>query len=700
VRALRCERGGVLALSALIIPGFLILTALVLDAGTWYTHKRSLQNRADAGALAAGVEYLSQLANCVANPAGPAATAIADKARLYAGATGTDYNAAVNKQSEVTVKINATSPTAADASDGGNPCEDHAPDGISPSGGIWTDVITRETNIGTLAGMFGINLPSIAARARVALTPIIGLQANGLPFVAETGDSIECVWAQFVRARDGSTTQGFTVLPSNPIELTKVAGTSGTWTGSVDHVFFTNASDDVAIQYWAGSKDGNASCNWSTSPKKPLPHKLSADNQPVAVDWLNVYDTGAAPTADTAPKLRRFALVSDTCGGPGFLYTASTDPSIQCRVGFQAEIDTGVNRVRGTITVNPVGTGVDPITVPFDNTSAALTTATGTILINPNELVSPPASNPTLIQDYDQVGPTYFSVSWEQTSGRVGSGGAGNCASGGNNCKGTFQGETAGGSPTVQQMAYVADPLASVPLTATSTSLTTTSFPALSQTGPFTISFTHTALDKEHVVLIRDSGSFGPGTGNRTRSIYCGNSPGGGAAALQNGIEQGCAKDLVVNTRGDLCSPAPGSGTNPWDCVQLEQGQKTAVSKGAENRFTCTLNNWPNPPDGDQRWAYIILTEFGRTAGAANGSWLPISGLLRVYVTGWDRQGGGGGPSSCAYNDDPPRGYDGQGAQVWGHLVSPITLDSDVIVDDGKCNLALQNLQCKPALVR
>ena len=56
-RALNEERGGVLALSAILIPVFIVLVALLVDVGTWYTHKRQLQNRADAAALAAGVEY-------------------------------------------------------------------------------------------------------------------------------------------------------------------------------------------------------------------------------------------------------------------------------------------------------------------------------------------------------------------------------------------------------------------------------------------------------------------------------------------------------------------------------------------------------------------------------------------------------------------------------------------------------------------
>ena len=131
---------------------------------------------------------------------------------------------------------------------------------------------------------------------------------------------------------------------------------------------------------------------------------------------------------------------------------------------------------------------------------------------------------------------------------------------------------------------------------------------------------------------------------------------------------------LALNTRGDSCSPEPPAASDPWDCVQIEQGNKSSIAKGSEDRFACTPNNWPAPPEGDQRWAYIILTGYGRTFSAANNDWLPIEGLLRIYVTGWDQQGGGGGPASCAFNDDPPRGYDSKGAQLWGHFVSPITL--------------------------
>ena len=56
-RLRRNERGSVLVILAVGVPTFILLAALVLDFGNWYAHKRSLQNRVDAAAFAAGVAY-------------------------------------------------------------------------------------------------------------------------------------------------------------------------------------------------------------------------------------------------------------------------------------------------------------------------------------------------------------------------------------------------------------------------------------------------------------------------------------------------------------------------------------------------------------------------------------------------------------------------------------------------------------------
>ena len=117
MRTLREERGGILVLSAVMIPVFLLLTALVVDVGNWFTHKRQLQNRADAGALAAGVEYLSQLNNCFTTPVATGTT-IAVVAKRYAGTeeavAGTKYNQDIAEQADLNVAVNAANAGGAD----------------------------------------------------------------------------------------------------------------------------------------------------------------------------------------------------------------------------------------------------------------------------------------------------------------------------------------------------------------------------------------------------------------------------------------------------------------------------------------------------------------------------------------------------------------------------------------------------------
>ena len=191
-------------------------------------------------------------------------------------------------------------------------------------------------------------------------------------------------------------------------------------------------------------------------------------------------------------------------------------------------------------------------------------------------------------------------------------------------------------------------------------------------------------------------------SGNRTRAIWCGGAS-GGASEIEEAFEDGCPVPLVVNKRGDSCTAPPGGwpeepSTDPLDCVQLEQGNKTGqVRDGTQARFACTTNNWvpggPLPPEGDQRWAYIVLTGFGRVIPAPNDEFLPIEGLIRIYVTGWggsNFSGATGPPPEypCrSENDPPPRGFDGNGAQVWGHMVDIVTLTDEVITGEAVCNL-------------
>ena len=695
---LRGERGGILVLSAVAIPVFLLLTALVVDAGNWFTHKRQLQNKADAGALAAGVEYISQLNNCVSAP-GPTGTAITDVAKNFAGTTeaipGSKYNTTINEPTRLTIRVNATTATAADWSDGGSPCADHTTGDSISAGGMWTDVKARETNIGTLMGGFGLDLLSVEAQARVEVKQLKGIRHGGLPLVNETGDYVDCVWAEFVNTRTGATSGILAGGVSNPIALTADSTTPRHWTADVPAgIDITSNRDDIGVQYWMGAKT-SGSCNFSTSLKGIVPDG--------PINWINVYDDDS-PGADQAPLLHHFQVQPGSCGPSRVSFINST---ASCTLTFTAEVDKGpgsntyptrilVDIENPTVQTQATSTPGSP-TLQTVAVSAGGPNYTGTITIDPNEV----SSSTTYSQDYTQVGAHRLRVRWEKTTGKVGSQ---NCTPG-NPCTGTFLSEQ---PANWQHQFYVHDPLNSNPLfkaellnTGAGTPIQNSWAAGGPDTTGFTIDVTNYGVDQTHIITVRESVQS---SGNRTFTVNCGQ--GGGASSLRDAIRDGCPTPITINARNDSCSPAPPIADGSWDCVETIPGNKTSVRQGLEDRFTCSMtNHWidgtspANLSDTDPRYAYIFLTSFGRVFNVSPNTWLPVRAFLRIYVTGWDKHPNSYETCSGA-NDKPPRGYDSNGAQLWGHFVDVITLSDDAIPADAECDTSLSLLMCRPILVR
>ena len=174
------------------------MTAMVVDVGQWYTHKRQLQTRADAGAFAAGIEY-GKSGRRASTPArirllaakAAAARTIANRARQYAAdpetadyapdpVPATLYNQNIANQSKLDVVVNSTTYTNnTDYSDGGgsppagNPCFVHSGDSISPGGGHWADVRVKENDLPSIFGSIGVPLRRNTARARVEIRPAL-----------------------------------------------------------------------------------------------------------------------------------------------------------------------------------------------------------------------------------------------------------------------------------------------------------------------------------------------------------------------------------------------------------------------------------------------------------------------------------------------------------------------------------------------
>jgi Putative Flp pilus-assembly TadE/G-like len=712
VKRLRGERGSIIVIAAVILPLFLLICALVVDSGDWFTHKRQLQNRADAGALAAGVEYLSQLANCQTNPGG-AGAAIADAAKRYAGdpdasVPGTKYNQEITNDNSIVVAINRTNVTdASDDSDGGNPCERHPTgDGISPNvNSIWTDVKVRESNIGTLFRSFGINLPSVTARARVQVKQITGLGKGGLPFVHETGDYVDCVWAEFVDVSTGNRVS--LVGSSNPVLLTADPKVPRRWTADVNGINLPGAGTAVGVNYWMGSAT-NGTCDFSTTLKRQLPG--DKDGNPTPIDWINVFDDVSAKSG-APPRLHHFSLIPGNCGSDrvGFIYASSATPT--CGIGFTAEVERGSNPAPNSITVTSSNGWCTTNCVSSapgtpSGSSGTTTTYSGQITYNPHAV----SGSTSISQDYTQVGLQQITATWTMTSGTLTSGtiddGSKNgktCTTGkpcvcttGSPCIGDFETNIPG---NVVHATYIADPVNSSPIYSAELLSGSTPMPNSiaadgGPTGPFTVVLVNNGVDKDHIVLIRDSVQA---SGNRTMAIDCGQ--GNGASKLDAAIQNGCPKKMAVNQRGDSCSPAPPLPNGTWDCINDVSGNKKGpVASGLTLRFAspCTPNYWSNSSPGDllpsdPRFAYIFLTSYGQLT--TKHGWYPIKAFLRVYVTGGDGM-------NCPGDDKPPRGYDGKGSQVWGHLVDFVTLSDDVIVGDPECNTDVAIVNCKPELVR
>lgn len=203
------ERGAVLALAAVMLPVFLVLTGLVVETGGWFTRDRQLQNRADAAALAAGVAYGQNWQNCAQDGnttlKALAAQNIANAGRQYGGdPDSSDYNLPVTTpagvkpaalhndqitfQNNIDVVVNSRDNDYTNGTDftddydadnssteatAGTPCFIHAfdPEGLSAPG-HWTDVKVTERDAPSFFLWDGLT-PDLHARARVEVRPAI-----------------------------------------------------------------------------------------------------------------------------------------------------------------------------------------------------------------------------------------------------------------------------------------------------------------------------------------------------------------------------------------------------------------------------------------------------------------------------------------------------------------------------------------------
>ena len=305
-RLLREERGGIFVLSAFLIPiVFLVMFALIVDTGTWFTHKRQLQNRADAGALAAGVEYARVWA-CVRWPArhkAGAAAAIDTAARQFAGdpGQGTRYNTEVTDDgyspngSRINVEINSNAAsgkvdpdTSWDDQPGGSglgPCDKQpgpagTGDRFSPKDAYYVDVGVRERDQRTFMGMFGVDLLRNEAHARVELEPAAA--GKGFLPVALPEQNIQQAEIRYYQVCD----------PSNPVLLPGGIVTLQTLQGAPQS---PNYQTIPGTTLW-GPTVGNAPGGVPTNATLTMPDATACPGSPYIPVAAEVRIAGVDPT--------------------------------------------------------------------------------------------------------------------------------------------------------------------------------------------------------------------------------------------------------------------------------------------------------------------------------------------------------------------------------------------------------------------
>jgi Flp pilus assembly protein TadG len=86
-RCVAGERGVVVVLFGVLLPVLGLLTMFAIDTAHWWDYSRNLQSRADAAALAAGLQYGNTCAT--GTPSAAAMDKIGEAAQLYSGPAST-----------------------------------------------------------------------------------------------------------------------------------------------------------------------------------------------------------------------------------------------------------------------------------------------------------------------------------------------------------------------------------------------------------------------------------------------------------------------------------------------------------------------------------------------------------------------------------------------------------------------------------
>jgi putative Flp pilus-assembly TadE/G-like protein len=755
------ERGAVIVMVAVWLPVLALFASFAIDFGHFFDYSRNLQNRADAAALAAGVEFQ----NCLGTPGTTQLGNIGHAAQQYAGPpNGTPDTPnlpypfttipAGQYQNQPTAAVPGTGSNffmvlngktsynnGGRNFDDGNFCSADYTNPPSPAVDVW---LTQEEIPLFFRLLPGLKAPDISAHARVSLQG--EASSTSVPIaVGDTGFT-PCVTVFFKNSNDNSLL-GTAVLHEEP-NSNPSATNPFVWdnavvqldangnpipnTGPTSVAIPTGANvySQVFLNNCSGSGqlyDGDSTTGMLYINSHPATAPSVGTNDPPKLTCSTPANCGATGPGGAGGVF----LTKGTCN-PDSYFAAGAD----CKdiVNAYVKFDPGITKSKTQVSF------IDHQWDPTANNGAGGFVASPPVQLtqsntDPTDWFS--NNNPQMLNVPASSGIHEIEITWEQTAGSVT--GKGTCTNQSTNpCKDSFG---------IQAQAFGAcngcdQPDDSGPIILDQLRLSTDASNVFGEN-------TLPAGTTQHLVVTLELGGLFaqkpgdqpptilrfPTSGNhQTGLVDCGQGNSGNNDSQV--VYYGCGPNnplvpgmnpLFIYSRTDNsgCAPATDGDSTNWpsgnhqDCVQTTPGTRRqniicplvrrivgapfGTTCNGLSTTGCPTNHWDatNPPQaGDPRAIQMIITSPADLAAAGNSPqfWLPIRKFATFYITGWDKNISPQCPDNEAF---PGKGKlkNEQNAAVWGHWMN--YLDTSGTPNGQTCDLnSVSATNCVPALTR
>lgn len=720
------DRGQVVVLVALLLPVFLALSAVVVDVGNWYVHKKHLQTLVDAGALAAAPKFVG----CSYQFGDPAAAnhAIRDTALEYAGDPSRDpatRNRQHQEPDDVHVLLNSTrywepgDPTsglAAMALDfnwdidadggGGDPCSERS-----------LDVKATDEDVPLLLGLIPL-FPDVKARARIEVRQIV--EQNGMLPWAVPEVEPAAVAALFVDENSGDVIASQRLDkrddPDLPFDEWVTAGLEWNTDGTPRSELVPNASRvDLRFENTGvvilvakvipfpsgGTLDLTGTLPQICGQEPGVVSCYAGDGNQDGLTFIHGWsDANGTPAA---PVVRDVSVLNVNCeddSAPYFLRTGDCDLGATAVLHF--EPTPGFDPRTAEVVLEAPGCGRNGCTMSFDRFGSGIGETIWT------------GFGARFADDFFGRSTFSISVTTEFPVGvehqRTFTGVAHPYVAEPADLRGNQAPPGAGAGPVEYLKLSTLDPVPDANSRNTGDPPLASVIVTVGLRPPFQIQST-----LEPPVVLRVASP----SGSQNQAFDCDR-----PYNFQTEIENGCQTtyrenygdwddDGVMEWSDLLCDDYPnGAGlppdtftpAPPPDCVRVETGDKVGQFRhGIDLRLrtpSCAPNNWPqNAADipgfftdhdfaTDPRYVTLIVTDYGTFQGSGSSSAVPVKYFAGFYITGWDKTSNN---LPCADNEPHPWYSPGyrrslDNGDVWGHFINVVAFSASGAGSDDLCN--------------